>query len=76
MNLVPQPMVMSYGPNDPNFPRLDRSFPEEKILRIRGENPVSSLILKAPHAPGRQDAGAHAPTGVRRGGHRPGTPSC
>ena len=35
-------MVMSYGPNDRNFPGLDRIFPEGKIRRIRGENPVSS----------------------------------
>ena len=35
-------MVMSYGPNDRNFPGLDRIFPEGKIRRIRGKNPVSS----------------------------------
>ena len=40
MKHVPRPMLMSYGPNDRNFPGLDRIFPEEKI---RGENPVSSL---------------------------------
>ena len=36
------PMVMSYGPNNRNFPGLDRIFPEGKIRRIRGKNPVSS----------------------------------
>ena len=39
MNLVTRPMVMWYGPNDRNFPGLDRIFSEEKIRRIR----VSSL---------------------------------
>ena len=34
---------MSYGPINRNFPGLHRIFPEEKIRRIRGENPVSSL---------------------------------
>ena len=29
-------MVMPYGPNDRNFPGLDRVFPEGQIRRIRG----------------------------------------
>ena len=33
-------MVMWYGPNDRNFPGLDRKNPEGKIRRIRGKNPV------------------------------------
>ena len=40
-------MVMSYGPNNRNFPGLDRIFPEGKIRRIRGENLVSSPPLSA-----------------------------
>ena len=47
MNLVPRPMVMSYGPSDRNFPGLDRIFSEEKIRRIRRENPVSSWGLSS-----------------------------
>ena len=38
-------MVMWYGPNDRNFPGLDRIFPEGKIRRIRGKNPVLSRPL-------------------------------
>ena len=34
---------MWYGPNDRNFPGLDRIFPEGKIRRIRGKIPVRSL---------------------------------
>ena len=44
MNLVPRPTVMSYGPNQLNFPGLDRIF-----RQIQGENPVSS----------RADVGMH-----------------
>ena len=34
---------MLYGPNNRNFPGLDRIFPEGKIQRIQGKNQVSSL---------------------------------
>ena len=36
----PLPMVMSCGPNDRSFPGSDRTFPEEGIRRVRGENPA------------------------------------
>ena len=42
--LRPLPLVMSYGLNNRNFPGLDRKFPEGKIRRIPGENPVSSRV--------------------------------
>ena len=47
--LQPLPMVMSYGPNNWNFPGLDRIFPEGKIRQIRGENLVSSHLVPHVH---------------------------
>ena len=59
MNHLPLPMVMLYGPNDWNFPWLERVFPEERIRWILGENPVR--LPSSGKTRGASSAGAAGP---------------